>query len=340
MKPNAFLRLLSVAIPNNLPVLVSGAPGVGKTELVLQAVNALGARCIVSHPVVSDPTDYKGMPTVVPEQGIATFLPFDELAEALAATELTVWFIDDIGQAPAAVQAAVMQLLLARRINGKRLPDCVRFVAATNRRQDRAGVAGILEPVKSRFATIVELQTDVAAVTAIGAQRGWAPEVLAYLRLNPDALLDFTPTLEMTNSPSPRTWSFVSRWLRAGIDARDEQETFAGAIGDGHATQFRAFLNVYRHAPTPDVILLNPDTTPIPDNTSLLHAVVSALAAACNKQTFDRAFRYIARLPQEFGVFCIKDAQRRNEDVVESPAWMTYVNSPLGKLVMGQQADD
>ena len=66
-------------------------------------------------------------------------------------------FLDDLGQAPMSVQAAAMQLILARRINGFKISDKVIFMAATNRREDKAGVTGILEPVKSRFAWIVEL---------------------------------------------------------------------------------------------------------------------------------------------------------------------------------------
>jgi hypothetical protein len=54
-----------------------------------------------------------------------------------------------------------MQLILARRVNSFTLPDCVSFVAASNRRQDKAGVTGILEPVKSRFATILEVSPDL-----------------------------------------------------------------------------------------------------------------------------------------------------------------------------------
>ncbi len=75
----------------------------------------------------------------------------------MTATKLTACFIDDLGQATPAVQAAAMQLILARTLNGHRVSDHVVFIAATNRRTDRAGVSGILEPVKSRFATLVEL---------------------------------------------------------------------------------------------------------------------------------------------------------------------------------------
>ena len=111
---------------------------------------------------MNDPTDYKGLPALPrPGDTEATFIPFGELSRAINATRPTVWFFDDLGQASPAVQAACMQLVLARRINGHALPDCITFVACTNRRADRAGVSGILEPVKSRFVSIVNLEPDI-----------------------------------------------------------------------------------------------------------------------------------------------------------------------------------
>ena len=83
--------------------------------------------------------------------------------------------MDDLGQAPPAVQAAAMQLILARRINGSLVSDEVCFVAATNRKNDKAGVARILEPVKSRFAAIVELTPCVEEWATWAADREPAP---------------------------------------------------------------------------------------------------------------------------------------------------------------------
>ncbi len=110
------------------------------------------------HPVVSDPTDFKGLPGIIGDK--AEFLPFGDLRQMIEADKPTIVFLDDLGQAPAVVQAACMQLLLARQINGKKISGHIVFIAATNRREDRAGVTGILEPVKSRFKTILDLEVS------------------------------------------------------------------------------------------------------------------------------------------------------------------------------------
>src|SRR5690606_26802195 len=144
-------------------------------------------------------TDVKGLPWIV--DGSAHFLPFGELDRALHADKLTVWFLDDLGQASPAVQASYMQLLLARRVNGHVLSDHVTFIAATNRRTDRAGVSGILEPVKSRFTTIVELGAHLDDWCQWAISRDIAPELISFIRFQPDLLCKFQASADLTNCP-------------------------------------------------------------------------------------------------------------------------------------------
>ena len=88
------------------------------------------------HPVVSDPTDFKGIPwcftdaTTGKQQ--AVFIAFEQLEALINATRPTVCFIDDFGQAPAAVQASCMQLLHGGELCGKKISEHVRFFACTH----------------------------------------------------------------------------------------------------------------------------------------------------------------------------------------------------------------
>ena len=126
MSPSSLAKVISMAIRNRRPLLIKGAPGIGKSDIVAQACNEAWAKLIIEHPVVSDPTDFKGLPFPSADGQSAHFLPFGSLLEILKyddetkekEREVIVYFIDDLGQAPPAVQAAAMQLILARRING------------------------------------------------------------------------------------------------------------------------------------------------------------------------------------------------------------------------------
>ena len=163
MKPSTLATTLAIAMEYKLNILIKGTPGIGKTDIVHQAAEKSNNKLIISHPVVSDPVDYKGMPAIITidKETRAEFLPFGDLQALIEAEGPTTFFMDDLGQAPPAVQAAAMQLLLARRINNHKVSDHVCFIAATNNKEDKAGVSGILEPVKSRFCSIIQLEHTV-----------------------------------------------------------------------------------------------------------------------------------------------------------------------------------
>ena len=336
MTIHEMIVFLGKAIAARLPVLITGAPGIGKSDLVDQSARAAGAEMILSHPAVSDPTDAKGLPWVV--NGAATFLPFGELQRAITADRPTVWFLDDLGQATPAVQASFMQLLLARRVNGHAISDHVTFIAATNRRTDRAGVSGILEPVKSRFASIVELVPDVDAWCTWALDHDVPPELIAFLRFKPDLLCAFTASNDLVNSPVPRTWAHAAKILALGLPAGVQHAALAGAVGDAAATELLAFLRLYAQLPNIDQILLTPTTAPIPTAPASLYAVASALAYRANKGNFDRIAQYCQRLMSahgEFAALCIRDCVRRQPDVTQTTAYVRLAVGEFGQLISG-----
>lgn len=329
VKPSELQELLAAAIPAKLPILITGRPGIGKSDIVTQACEQAGFKLIISHPVVSDPTDFKGLPFASSDTE-ASFLPFGDLAQLVKATEPTVFFLDDLGQAPPAVQAACMQLLLARRVNGHKVADCVCFVAATNRRQDRAGVTGMLEPVKSRFASIVELDFDLNDWVSWALTTNLPTDVIAFMRLRSKEFEKFEPTTDLTNSPSPRTLHNLARLQVAGIES---YAAFAGAVGEGMAAEYIGFRQIMHNMVSPDLILLNPDTAPVPDDAATLYALTLALARKASTQTFDRLCRYFNRLPAEFSVLAVRDAAQLCPDVVSSRAFIEWASKNADVLI-------
>lgn len=338
MKPSELKIALVAAIRARLPILITGAPGIGKSDVVEQATIAANADLILSHPAVADPTDAKGLPWVV--NGAATFLAFGELQRAIDATVPTVWFLDDLGQASAAVQASYMQLLLARQVNEHKISDHITFIAATNRRTDRAGVSGILEPVKSRFGSIIELTPDLNEWCNWAIDRDLPPELIAFLRFQPDLLCKFTATADLTNCPVPRTWSHVARILALGVPPAIQYAMIEGAIGAGAATELTAFLRLYAELPSIDQILIDPNSVSIPTNPSTLYAVSAALAHRATQQNFSRVAQFVQRLvdagSSEFGVLTIRDAMQRTPAIAQTSAFVRLVTGDLGVMINGQ----
>ena len=338
LRPLQAADLVGRYIEAAIPVLLTGAPGVGKSSIVEQAARASGHDLILSHPVVSDPTDAKGLPWPGKDGESATFLPFGDLARAIKARTPTVWFLDDLGQASPAVQASYMQLLLARQVNGHRLPDCVTFVAATNRRSDRAGVSGILTPVISRFGAVlgVESSVDDWCEWALGANM--PPELISFIRFRPTLLhvMDTRKADDMENFPCPRTWEYAGKAIRMALPDELEFAALAGAVGEGAAIELRAFLTMVRSKlPNPDSIILDPDNAPIPERPDMLWAVSVALAKRASDTNCGRIFRYAERMfddgKSEFAVMMVKDINRLCPAVQQTPDWTRLTLSRLGK---------
>lgn len=333
--------LLSSTIAARLPVLIIGAPGIGKSDCVMQAAKESGCDIIVSHPVVSDPTDAKGLPWPDAANGEAKFLPFGDLAYILKSTSPLVVLLDDLGQSPPAVQASWMMPILARKTHsGHPIPDHVCFISCSNRRQDRAGVSGILEPVKSRFAAIVELEAHIDDWCTWAFTTDYVPaELVAFLRNKPDLLHDFKPSAEITNTPSPRTWANLAKLQKLGLPENIQFTAFAGAVGEGAATEYSTFLKMCRSLVNIDSILLNPDTADIPVKPDALYAVATGLAYRANPQVFGRITTYCNRLVDagkgEFATLCIRDSAKRLPELTATAEWTKCMSSPLGKLIMG-----
>lgn len=322
MKPSQLQALLVKTIPARLPVMIKGAPGVGKTDVVEQACAAAMADIQFRHPVTDSPIDYKGLGVFV--NGKARFEPFGDLDLLINAKDLAVCFMDDLGQAPAAVQAAAMQLILARKINGHKVSDHVVFIAATNRKRDKAGVSGILEPVKSRFVTIVEMAPDTDDWVAWALNNDMPIELIAFIRFRPELLFDFQPTANMTNSPCPRTVAHVGKLMSLGLPSALELEAYTGAAGEAFASELMAFVRVFRQIPDRDEVFLNPERAKVPTEPSAKYAIASALSHAVGRNTIDAMATYSDRLGKEFGVMMMKDATTRDPDLLSTKGFIKW----------------
>jgi hypothetical protein len=322
MKPSTLLPLLANAFAHQRKVLIKGAPGIGKSDIVEQASRDANADLIIMHPSVSDPTDFKGMPALVKD--LAEFLPYGDLRRLATATKPTICFIDDIGQAPGAVQAALMQLIQARQINGVKISDKVTFCGATNDSTHLAGVSSIIEPVKSRWHTIVELEADLKDWKKWALHNDMPPELIAFLDLKPELLSDFKPTRDLTNSPSPRTVAAVGGWLKVGIT---DYEVLAGAVGQGFAVEFTSFLKVWHTIPDISAITTDPNNAPLPSSPATKFAICSMLTHHATKQNITPFITYLYRIGAEWQMRAVKDFIIKDPNLAETSAFIDWAST-------------
>ena len=318
MKSSDLIQVLADAIKAGEQICVKGSPGIGKTDVWKQAASVAGADLLIKHPAVEEPTDPKGLPAKHADGTHAIWLPYGDMYRAMQQPKgrRLLILLDDLAQASEATLKGYMQLLHGRTLGEFRLPEEVTFGAATNDVRQMSGTnMGLIEPVKSRFTSIVSFDVSVDDWCAWALDAGLPAILVAFMR-SPESTLPeghllnlFKPTKELTNSPCPRTWAAVARLLPA-VAAAHRFELFAGAVGAAAAQQFINFITIAEKAPSLDSILTNPDSAVIPDAPSLRFLVCTALARKATPVNFDRILRYLYRLPQPFRLLSVTDATR------------------------------
>lgn len=292
----------------NLPLLVLGPAGIGKTAVPTALAKRLGWGCEgICMPLVN-PTFLMGYP--YRENGHADHAPFGALSRLMKAESPMVGILDDLGGATGETCKAALRFLQFREVCGKPLPDCVRLIALSNDIGHGMTIEGLVEPMKDRFVSIVNVEPSVDDTVVYGHANGWPAWELAYLRNNPAALHDCKPLKSMQRSgATPRGWEGVARLDRGGyLDLSVGPELLAGAVGKGQGAAAMAFRGLVNELPDVDGCILDPENSPVPDNPSAVWLVSTALAAKMNGSNFGQCTRYLGRLKQMFRAYAIRDA--------------------------------
>ena len=333
MRPSNVAQFLEIAFQEGHPILLKGMPGICKTAIVKQVAERLGYELIIDHPVVSDPIDYKGFPKMTKDG--AEFVPFGNLKRICMATKPTIYFLDDLGQAPPAVQAACMQLLLARHVGEHHVSNHVTFVAATNRKSDMAGVTHLLEPVKSRFVSILEVEPSLDDWMGWFYTTSYDPMIAAFVKWRPEFISSFKATADIVNSPCPRTIEHVAKleqaFKKASVATVDNpmfMEAVAGAAGEGFAIEYTNFLKVASRLPDPDKILKNPETvefdTSEPD---IVYAVIGSILPKITTKNMGNVVKLANRLQSDWAVVLMRMVAQKDNKLCECTAFVGWAQA-------------
>ena len=323
LTPREYFDVAVTFIRNGMSLMVKGSPGQGKTQITRQACEHTKAEFIPIFLPVKDPTDLSGFPMTYenPETGKkeADFLPFGDLKKILEASDHPevpyVVFADDIGNAAKLMQASWMQYVCEREMNGQKIPDNVVFISATNRKDDKTGVTGIIESLKNKHHAIVELVTDMDDWCKWAVEASLPHEIVYFVRWRPAVLRAFKPsaTADITTTPTPRGLEHCADIFRTGINGSLRGKLFAGAIGVEWAVQLEGFLHFFSELPNPDMIIADPEGSEIPEEPGHLYALCCALSERARESTIDSIITYANRLDDEFSVALVLDSVRQDK---------------------------
>lgn len=302
--------------------MIWGGPGIGKSEIVYQLAEELGADLYEVRANLFDPVDVRGGLKVVEQEdgsyqtkyGIPEDYPPSDTLKPI------VFFIDELTTASKATQAALLQLLLNRRIGTYKLPVNAVIVAAGNRARDRAVVHEMPTPVKDRFDHFT-MEPNADDFCAHALQNDVDPSIVGFIRYRPQLLND--PEPDNNAFPTPRSWTRLSNKLP---HLADEFYGIASKIGDGAAGEFLAFRKLFHTLPDIDKIIASPSTVSIPVEPSATYAVSSALASRADATNIKPILKYLRRLAPEYQVVAVRDILGKDKSLVsntEVQSWIT-----------------
>ncbi len=313
MKPSTISRVATSLIKAQIPFYVKGPVGAGKSQLIQQVCDELGYELRDVRLSQMDPTDIKGFPCPDNAKGVMKWLPPDFFPPMNAKTKGLI-FMDELSSAPQATQAAAYQLTLDRRVGNYILPKGWTVAAAGNRDIDRSIVNRMPAALANRLVHL-DYDVDLDDFVAHAMKSGIEPSLIAFLRFKSNLLHSFDPQQNPIAFPTPRTWFKADQITKLNMTSNDEYETLKGTVGEGAATEYKAFMKVIKDLPTLDEINLTPETTRVPESPSTLYALSTTLSMATTKTSFPRFMKYVERMPVEFQVTYMRDTLKLTNDV-------------------------
>lgn len=310
MRISEYVSFVEACLKHKRRGLAVGPPGVGKTYAAMEAARRSGFDFIGLCAPLEDPSTIRGYPAR--ENGEATHCLFDGIAKAMRAESPTLLYFDDLGMASESTAKSMVRFMQFGEIDRRKLPDCVVIGAATNDVGQGSGVYGLIEPLKSRFHSIVSVEPHLNDTISYGLARNWPSDLLAFLRNSPEALHDWKPSKTMhPDGATPRGWEYCSEWIALGVD---NPEVIAGCVGKGRASEYLAYRELISELPDVDAVLMDPENAPVPENPSARFLVTMALTSRVGADNFGGCVKYTNRLPSMFQAFFVRDACRAESE--------------------------
>jgi len=246
-----------------VPILV-GHAGIGKTEVVKQIGQETGREVKILVLSQMEPGDLLGMPARDGDRTV--WLKPDWFPKV----DNEILFLDEINRASDITRAAVMQLLLDRRLNDHILPDGVWLVAAMNPDTDRYELNQIIDQAFIDRFIWIKATNNMRDFKAFASKSKYAND--SYIQaLSKFYDIDYS-VFQMDNefelpeiTPTPRAHMRAMKVLNAIQETKMQyaEELLSGIIGKKYAKQMLVIINELKTNPLSVEHLLNVDTKKI-----------------------------------------------------------------------------
>ncbi len=340
MRPNELSQILNaefnaVEAGFHTPVMLWGAPGIGKSQIIAQVAKKYDVNIIDIRLSQMEPSDLRGIPFKngdLVDWSIPAILP-DENRHG----KRGILFLDEITSVPPTVSAAAYQLILDRKLGEYTLPEGWVVFAAGNRQGDRGVTYSMPAPLANRFSHY-ELSIHLDDWVTWAYDFGIDEKIIGFLRYRPELLFEFNAEHNPIAFPSPRSWEFVNRALnKFGDDLKVFRSAASSCVGEVAGVEITSFIEHLTDLPDLDAIIRGELVT-VPKEIDLQYAICAALVGRAisvkndnnNKEIWGNILNFALTIPQkEMAISLVFDMQKALGEVIfevdEFSAWSEQI---------------
>lgn len=297
------ILILTLCMQANVPILVWGKPGEGKSRIAEAIFKELDWPFYICNGANMDPTDVGGWPVDAGEDGIVRRAPqwAIDLSERKIGEKRGGIFFEELNLSPKANQAAFMRIAHDAVVGDEKLGPGVCRIAAANPLEYSAGGWNLDPPFANRFYHLNwQLSTAYWCEAMVN---GFKPpqfpllpetwmqylpltraEIQAYIRHQPTALSEIPKDESKASGafPTPRSWTMAASLLAAaralGLSDGIKLRLVEGSVGGpaaGTYMHYRASLDL----PDPEDTLKAPEKFVVKMRGDKMYALLSAVTA-------------------------------------------------------------
>ncbi|MDD3155251.1 MAG: AAA family ATPase [Victivallaceae bacterium] len=324
------------------PMMIWGAPGVGKSTAIRELTSELGIGFIDVRLAQREPVDMRGLP--VPDENSVKWLVSSEWPRDPASRGIILF--DELTAADKTLQVAAYEFILDRRLGALySVPPGWYIMAAGNRVEDRAVSCAMSSALANRFLH-VEVAPEVESFLDWANANNLHQAVVNFIRYRPAMLFCQDGEDLQRGWPSPRSWERVSTMLK--IAEKNNRKTslkftVPGLVGPGAASEFLAFYKDMYYMERDVNIqqrLLSGEEIPLPDRPDRLHACCGAVAFYLKLEKSPKNFNLMCenflkfglKLPSDFAAMLMSDVlsglegTKRRDIITSHPLYQEWMN--------------
>ena len=322
------------------PVMVWGAPGVGKSTIVKSLAKEMGVGFVDVRLAQMESIDIRGLPLPDKDKHCVQWLP-----SSIFPTDNSkggIIFLDELSAAPKDVQVASYELILDRQLGGGdiyKVPSKWIIVAAGNRSCDRAVSTTMSSALANRMMHL-EIEANAEDWVAWAVAHDIHPTVVGFINFKPQLLLSVDDQNLERGFPTPRSWERVSEMCKILKNEVLLRKAVYGLIGVPAGQQFMEFYKLSSEMDNVlDMMLDEKKPVKVPSRDDLKYAMTSAMVyhlwrGTDEKDTAKRVagfLRISMKLPPAFATMAMTAARLGTERVKPTMAVMALMRHPTYK---------